>query len=66
MLRDRLIASLAGSRVVVPVGDDVVRGSVAEVRRGWLVLDDVDSDGMQVDGRMIVALPLPWIQVVGR
>ncbi len=66
MLRDRLIASLAGSRVVVPVGDDVVRGTVAQVRRRWLVLADVDSDGTQVDGRMIVALPLPWIQAVGQ
>lgn len=64
MFRDRLLASKVGADVVVPVGGETVSGRLAAVYRDWIVLEDASSDGETVDGILVVALPIAWIQVV--
>lgn len=63
LFKDSMMSGLVGHLVVVPIGGDSVTGRVVSVTRKWLVLSDPSGpDGESLDGRFIVALPLPWVQ----
>lgn len=42
-----------------------MRGTLAAVTPAWVTLTDCQAeDGTTIEGDLMVALPLPWVQVI--
>ena len=63
--RDKTLTRLTGAKVLVPVDGETVRGTLAAVTPAWVTLTDCQAgDGTPIEGDLMVALPLPWVQVI--
>lgn len=63
--RDKTLSRLTGAKVLVPVDGETVRGTLAAVTSAWVTLTDCQAeDGTTIEGDLMVALPLPWVQVI--
>lgn len=63
--RDKMLSRLTGAKVLVPVDGETVRGTLAAVTPAWMTLTGCQAeDGTTIEGDLMVALPLPWVQVI--
>lgn len=63
--RDKTLSRLTGAKVLVPVDGETVRGTLTAVTPAWVTLTDCQAeDGTTIEGDLMVALPLPWVQVI--
>ena len=63
--RDKTLTRLTGAKVLVPVDGETVRGTLTAVTPAWVTLTDCQAeDGTTIQGDLMVALPLPWVQVI--
>jgi hypothetical protein len=63
--RDKTLTRLTGAKVLVPVDGETVRGTLTAVTPAWMTLTDCQAeDGTTIEGDLMVALPLPWLQVI--
>ena len=63
--RDKTLTCLTGAKVLVPVDGETVRGTLTAVTPAWVTLTDCQAeDGTTIEGDLMVALPLPWVQVI--
>lgn len=63
--RDKTLSRLTGAKALVPVDGETVRGTLAAVTPAWVTLTDCQAeDGTTIEGDLMVALPLPWVQVI--
>ena len=63
--RDKTLTRLTGAKVLVPVDGETVRGTLTAVTPAWVTLTDCQAeDGTTIEGDLMVALPLSWVQVI--
>lgn len=63
--RDKTLSRLTGAKVLVPVDGETVRGTLTAVTPVWVTLTGCQAeDGTTIEGDLMVALPLPWVQVI--
>ena len=63
--RDKTLSRLTGAKVLVPVDGETVRGTLTAVTPAWVTLTECQAeDGTTIEGDLMVALPLPWVQVI--
>lgn len=61
---DRELRRLIGETIVVPLDGGSARGVLKHVAPGWIVLAECQTKDGPIDGRLMLRLPLPWVQVV--
>ncbi len=62
--RDKALGALVRVTVLVPADGGLVKGRVASVTRRWLTLEECEADGRLLEGRLMVRLPVAFVQVI--